>query len=236
MPDWFDNFDDTVWLPPDSEGEEEAAFILRALRLRKDDRVLDAPCGAGRVTVHLAKAGCAVTGIDLRERFVRRARARFRAEGATGAFRAMDLRQLDAVDAFHGICNWLCSFGYFAEGENIDLLRRYVRALRPGGRLLIDQPNREMLLRHLQRAVMVRRVVVRNRWDAAMQRYETDWVSLRGGRRRAHHASVRLYTLRQMRRLFETAGLRVETVYGSLLGDRYTRLSPRMIFLGRKPR
>lgn len=53
-------FDDTLWLTPDNIGTDEATFIKRALRLRKGQRVLDAPCGADRIAVHLAKAGCII--------------------------------------------------------------------------------------------------------------------------------------------------------------------------------
>ena len=44
---WFETVEDRVWLPPDAQGEQEALFIRKALHLRKGQRVLDAPCGAG---------------------------------------------------------------------------------------------------------------------------------------------------------------------------------------------
>jgi cyclopropane fatty-acyl-phospholipid synthase-like methyltransferase len=64
MPDWFRTLSDDLWLPPDEVGEDEARFIRGALRLRRGQRVLDAPCGAGRIGVHLALAGCDVTGVE----------------------------------------------------------------------------------------------------------------------------------------------------------------------------
>ena len=74
---------------------EEARFIKRALHLRKGQSVLDAPCGAGRIAFHLARAGCVVTGIDLRPQFIRRARRRFRRAGLRGELKAMDMRDVD---------------------------------------------------------------------------------------------------------------------------------------------
>jgi tRNA U38,U39,U40 pseudouridine synthase TruA len=44
-----------------------------------------------------------------------------------------DLRGLDFNEEFEGVYNWGGSFGYFSDEENADVLRRYVRALRPGG-------------------------------------------------------------------------------------------------------
>ena len=69
MPDWFETMEDRFWLRPDEAGGEEVWFILSALCLRRGDAVLDAPCRAGRVSLHLARAGCVVTGVDLRDTF-----------------------------------------------------------------------------------------------------------------------------------------------------------------------
>jgi 2-polyprenyl-3-methyl-5-hydroxy-6-metoxy-1,4-benzoquinol methylase len=106
MPDWLETMEGRFWLQPDDVGGEEARFILSALRLRRGDAVLDALCGAGRISLHLARAGCAVTRIDLRETFVRRARRRFRAARLRWTFRVLDLRKLDMEGQFDGIINW----------------------------------------------------------------------------------------------------------------------------------
>ena len=233
MREWFHTFDDRLWLRPDEIGDAEAHFIWKALRLRRGQRVLDAPCGAGRISVHLARAGLYVTGVDLRPQFVRRARARFRKEGVAGAFRAMDLRTLDVDAEFHGAFNWQGSFGYFSDEQNADLVRRYARALRRGGRLLIDQVNREFVLRHFQPEMEADGVTMHNRWNAGEQRIESCWISRRGGRVN-NPLSIRLYTPGEMAALFEDAGLRVTRTYGSFLGDRYCRGSNRMILVGRK--
>ena len=70
--DWTQHFAEDLWLKPDDVGAEEAAFIRKALRLRRGQSVLDAPCGAGRIAIHLAHAGCVVTGVDLRRSFIHR--------------------------------------------------------------------------------------------------------------------------------------------------------------------
>jgi len=234
MTEWFRTFDESFWLRPDDVGAEEAAFIRKALRLRKGQRVLDAPCGAGRIAVHLAKAGCTVTGVDLTDSFIRRARGRFRREGLRGSFLAMDMRRLDFHEQFHGIYNWLGSFGYFSDAENADLVCRYARALRPRGRLLIDQPNREFLLRHFQPRKAFGDAVSHNRWDAAAERVVSKRVARRAGCRIESVSSIRLYTPSQMRRLFERAGLTVEAMYGHFLGEKYLRSSRRLIVVGQK--
>ena len=104
MPTWFETMEDRFWLQPDDVGGEEARFILGALGLRRGDAVLDAPCGAGRVSLQLARAGCVITGIDLRDSFIRRARRRFRAVGMRGTFRMVDLRNTGTAQIAAKIC------------------------------------------------------------------------------------------------------------------------------------
>jgi cyclopropane fatty-acyl-phospholipid synthase-like methyltransferase len=230
---WFETMDTSLWLPPDEQGEEEARFIRRALRLRKGQSVLDAPCGAGRIAVHLARSGCVVTGIDLREAFIKRARRRFRRSRLSGIFQVADLRDLAVDGVFHGILNWFGSFGYFSEAENLDVLRRYVRALRPGGRLLIDAINRERILRHFVAEQRTENVITRCSWDADAQRVIARR-TIDGVDDPRNMSSMRLYTPAQMKRLLSSVGLTVERLCGSHHGDAYTRSSRRMIVVGRK--
>ena len=232
MLDWFQQFDDRLWLKDDDTGEEDARFLLRALAPRPGDRVLDIPCGAGRVAVHLARAGCRVTGIDRNSGFIARAKQRFAAEGVTGDFRAQDMRALDERDAFAAVYNWFGSFGYCSEAENVDIVRRMAAALQPGGRLLIEQPNREWLLRHFRPLAPRADGRNANRWIAATQRVETTWYFDDNSDR--FSSSMRLYTPAQFRSLFARAGLAWETAYGGADGSPYGRGAQRIIVVGRK--
>lgn len=232
MTEWFSTMDDHLWLPPDDVGEEEASFVLKVLDLRPGDAVLDAPCGAGRVAIHLARAGCVVTGLDLRAGFVARARRRFRSEGLRGTFRVQDLRQLNVEDRFDSILNWAGSFGYFSEPENARLVAAYVRALCMGGRLLIEQPDREYLLRHFRRMIRVGTLVVRNRWDARTQRVITRRI-IGGVDDPRNVSTMRLYTPSQLCALFTHQGLIVERLWKTLRFDAYPAL-PRIVIVGRK--
>ncbi len=233
IPHWFETMEERHWLLPDKEGEEEARFIKKALRLRKGQRVLDAPCGAGRIAFHLARQGCAVTGADLRPQFVNRARRRLRTQGLSGSFRVMDLRSLDFEEEFDAIFNWGGSFGYFSDEENLELLRRYARALRPGGRLLVDQVYREYILRHFAPEKARGEVIVRNYWDKNAKRIISRRI-VDGENDPKNMSSMRLYTFRETKELFKQAGLRTEAFYGSFKGEKFRRSSPHLIAVGRK--
>ncbi len=232
MTEWIDLYSESHWLQSDATGEDEARFIRQALALQPGMRVLDIPCGAGRVAVHLAEAGCRVTGIDRNPNFIARAGRRFASEGVDGTFRVLDMRALDDVAAFEAIYNWGGSFGYFSDEENADVLHRMAAALAPGGRLLIEQPNREYILRHFIATNQVGEWVSRTRWDTATQRIITEWTSDAG--QPGFASSMRLYTLAQFRRLFADAGLKVKAIYGDRDGGFYTRRCRRMSVVGRE--
>lgn len=234
MSDWFVTMEDSFWLQPDEEGQDEAVFIEKALKLQKGHRVLDAPCGAGRILVHLARAGYTVEGLDLRENFIRRAQVRLQREGLEADFTATDLREFNLSDRFHGIYNWGGSFGYFSDKENLELLRRYNMALLHGGRLLVSQRNREYILRHFKPEIKINeRSALHNRWDKQRQKYISER-TVDNKTDIKNTSSMRLYTPRQMKILFEQAGLTVEEMYGSLSGEKYNRSSEWMITIGIK--
>jgi len=50
---------------PEARSAEEADFLWRTLDLRAGSRVLDAPCGYGRIARLLAGRGSVVLGVDV---------------------------------------------------------------------------------------------------------------------------------------------------------------------------
>jgi SAM-dependent methyltransferase len=146
----------------------------------------------------------------------------------------MDLRRLEFEEEFDGVFNWEGSFGYFSEKENFDLIRRYARALRPGGRMLIDQGNREYILRHFIPERRRGTIITQNYWDKDAQRIISRRI-INGRNDPKNISSMRLYTRRETEQLFEQAGLIVDAFYGSFSGEKFRRSSQRMIAVGRKP-
>lgn len=96
-------------------------------------RVLDAGCGPGHWTSHLAGLGIDVRGIDLVPTFVEHARTAY--PGIRFDVESMDrLNEPDA--ALGGILSWFSTIHH--EPSAISLpIGEFARALRPGGRLLL---------------------------------------------------------------------------------------------------
>ncbi len=246
MKEWVHTLDDSLWLIANDMPDEEAAFIRKALQLRKGMEVLDCPCGSGRTSLPLARAGMRVTGIDLRPQFIRKARRRFQKEGLDGDFHQGDMREVEFDSRFHAVINWFTSFGYFDDAGNQDVMNRFARALRPGGRFLIDVINRERVLRNFCERSYTEKVPGKKvngaltqeaKWDAKKQRIDNVWTIHRKDGDHPFRLSIRVYTPGQMKRMFERGGLELEAAYGNWRGEAFApRSSRRMVMVARKPK
>lgn len=96
-------------------------------------KVIDAGCGAGRLSVHVNDAGLEVTGVDLSPGMVRMAQ---RSHPGL-AFEVGELTDLPAGDAAaDGILAWY-SIIHSSPSELQHVAREFWRVLRPGGLVLI---------------------------------------------------------------------------------------------------
>ena len=143
MTEWFERWFGEEYLRAyahrDDEDAERLVGLLDTLGVAgAGQRVLDLACGPGRHTAALARRGARVVGLDLSRVLLLAARE----AGADRLVRA-DMRSLPFRDAaFDAVLNLFTSFGYFTEDvEHETVLREVARALRPGGRFVLDFLN-----------------------------------------------------------------------------------------------
>src|SRR5438067_1032483 len=105
--DWLHFY--SSFLTPE-RSEQDARLIARLLALQPGERLLDVPCGDGRIAHALAATGVEVTGLDACTRALDVAR-----QGpATGVtFIQGDMRALALDGGYDAVLNWYGSFGYF---------------------------------------------------------------------------------------------------------------------------
>lgn len=219
----------------------EATFIEESLGIETGANVLDLACGAGQHAVELASRGYDVAGLDLSPTMLARA-----AEGAAERRQQLqwfqgDMRELAFESGFDGIFCWGSSFGYFDEEKNLQVARLVHRALRRGGRFLLDVVNRDFVAAQQPRLVWFEGkgcvCIDETNIDFITSRLKVKrTVMLENGRSRELDYSLRLYALHELGRLLHEVGFRVTEVSGhpTTPGVFFGPDSPRIIVLAEK--
>jgi ubiquinone/menaquinone biosynthesis C-methylase UbiE len=219
----------------------QARLVRRVLGLRKGQKVLDCPCGQGRLTIPLAGMGLRVAGLDLTGSFLRSARQAASKARLSIPFIQGDMRYMDFDAEFDVVVNWYTSIGYSSDADDLAFCRRAFRALKPGGKVLVETMNKSWMLAHFRprsdRKIAGVRLSNRVRYDAAANRIRDNYSLSRGSMAERHRVSIRLYSGAEMRELLNKAGFRDIRLLGHDWKrlERFTRHSRRLIAVAKRP-
>ncbi|MER0477462.1 methyltransferase domain-containing protein [Streptomyces sp. Edi2] len=234
----YDYFDLPDLTPELSEKEASSMVELGGFEPGMD--LLDAPCGHGRHANVLASRGYRVVGIDRDERFLAMARDEAEKTGVQVDYRHVDLREMSFAAEFDAAVSWYSSFGYFDDETDRDILRRYRRALRPGGRFLLDMhsPYRHIpsvLANHDMHVDILRRgqdmAIDVQELDAEASRYYAEKTTIRDNKVERARYSVRMFTAPEISEWFRSAGFSHTRVMDGT-GAPFTVSSRRLVVLG----
>jgi SAM-dependent methyltransferase len=199
--------------------QAEAEFVAEAMGLAPGSQVLDVGCGYGRHAMELAARGFHVVGLDLSTALLLRGGEEAQRRGLQINFVRGDMRELDFDAQFDGAYCLFSTFGYFDDETNKRTVANLARALRPGGRLLLEILNRDYVIADLPTRVwwegdgcLVLEEVELNYYSSRIQVSRS--VVFEDGRQLEHEISVRAYSLHEVGKLLHAAGLRVLEVSG----------------------
>jgi SAM-dependent methyltransferase len=219
-PDWYKSFFTglavEMWLkamPPEATAAE-VAFLRAKLQAPPHAKLLDVPCGGGRLSLELASRGHHLTGVDWSHEFLAHARSSDAARDVTWERR--DMRDLPWPARFDGAFCLGNSFGYLNDDGNEAFLHAVAAALKPGARFVLETP---MVLENMLGWIEERpwwtvgdmRLLIVNQYDPVRGRLDIEYTHISNGQVDTRYGSHRAYTYRQLVELLEGAGFTVQT-------------------------
>jgi SAM-dependent methyltransferase len=239
MTDWFAEWfgEDYLQLYPhrDDEDAREALALIEGVVPLSGRRVLDLACGPGRHAAQLIEKGARVTGLDLSAPLLARARERL---PQTVSLVRGDMRRLPFADrSFEVVVNLFTSFGYFAdETQDLAVLGEATRTLVPGGTLVLDYFNADLVRENLipaEEQILGGKPVKISRRISDTGRFVIKEIMPEGSR---HYTErVRLLSPGELERLLRSSGLKIRERFGAYDGRPLAAESPRAIFVAERP-
>jgi SAM-dependent methyltransferase len=202
----------------------EVDRVAKILQPRGGERVLDMACGSGRHSLELRRRGFSVVGADISPDLIEIARREAAEENLEVDFVLSDLRDLDLDSEFDLVLNLNDgAIGYLeSDEENLRTFEVISRALKPGGRNLVQLPNvlyaKERLPQRSWIPAEGMIELVEHRWDKKTRRMEGKMVAARFGEvlegsLDGIEFSQRLYSIDELRQIYASVGMELLTVY-----------------------
>jgi 2-polyprenyl-3-methyl-5-hydroxy-6-metoxy-1,4-benzoquinol methylase len=227
----------------------ECDFIEKEIGRSRATRILDIGCGTGRHALELARRGYAVTGIDLSDSLLQRAREKAAAEGLRVDFRRHDARELPFAKEFD-LAIMLCegAFPLMETDEmNFRILQGAAAALKPGGKLIFTTLNGLFPLFHSLDEFFA---ADKKEGNAEYGNHSFDLMTFRDhdittvvddlGNRKELHCNERYYVPSEITWLLKTLGFKKIDIFGARLGafrreDKLTSDDFEMLVVAGKP-
>lgn len=216
-------------------------FLFRAMNLPMNAKILDLCGGHGRHAIPMAKRECEVTLLDLNKKFLEIARKEAERKVLRLKTLHADMRDLNFNDEFDGIINLFTSFGYLeTEEDNLQVLRRVYRALKPGGKFLIDVINRNWVLESYRkrdwRKVDDLLVLVERKFNEKTSRNKVHFIIIDTKNCKTYNTGqdIRLYSCPELEEMLVKTGFKIVGRYGKMDGEEFNDKSMRVVLVGEK--
>ncbi len=243
MSDWtekyFDEFYLKYFLENQSEETTRKQVELIEKFARKGDRILDAGCGIGRHSILLGEMGFDVLGVDRSPLYIEKAQTEVKKRNLHNvSFTVSDLRKLKFSEEFDVVISMWSSFGYFDDETNFAVLLNFFKALKRGGRLLIDIENRDYILKYFIKETFREKdgvfILERRKFHPLTSVVTTHRYVVGKNVRKDYIRHIRVYSATEMINLFKQVGFRTKAVFGNYNGEKFGENSKRIVIIGEK--
>lgn len=227
----------------------ECDFIEKELDFNKEVTILDVGCGTGRHAIELAKRGYQITGIDLSEAQLKKAREKAQSAGVEIDFQRQDARKLPFQNQFD-VAIMLCEGGFplmETDEMNFEILRHVTKALRNPAKFIFTTLNGLFPLFHsvekfcAANAQEENAAYRNNKFDLMTFRdYNTTEITDDSGNIMTLKSNERYYIPSEITWLLKSLGFQKIDIFGAKLGafSRNDQLTPddfEMLVIAEKP-
>ena len=246
--DWFESenfwtqyapimFDNARW----AEAPTVAQYVKDIAGLGEGDKILDAGCGLGRISVELAALGLDVTGVDIIQSELDAARESAEAEGVPLTLINHDLRSFQAREQFDCAINLYTSFGYCATiEEDMKILKNIADSVKTGGTFIMECTSRETAIMYFTAGEEFERagykVVTHFEVVGAWEGLRSQWTLYPLDSKQAidHTFIQRLYPATFLRDKLIDFGYSKVNIYGDFDKSPYNEHARTMLIIGKK--
>ena len=205
----------------------ECDFIESEINHNTQFNILDIGCGTGRHSIELAKRGYNVTGIDLSESLINRAKELATEQGLNINFQVRDARSLTFLNEFD-LAIMLCEGGFSlmeTDEMNYQILQNASKALKDDGKLIFTTLNALFPLFHSVKDFITSHdgdgnvSYDNNSFDLmTFRNYSTIYFEDDSGNQKALECNERYYVPSEITWLLKSLNYKTIDIYGAKLG------------------
>jgi len=217
---WYKNWFNSPFYPilyHNRDARDARLFLdnlLEHLAVHPDSKILDLACGRGRHSIYMNRKGYDVSGLDMSKSSILEASQNINSKLR---FLVGDMRFIPFDAQFDYVLNLFTSFGYFEDNaDHLRTLQSIKKALKPGGRFVLDFFNAHKLAKNLveQETKEVQGIqfqITRNLVDHKIRKqieFEYD------GSDYYFEECVEAFTLDDFKSLFKDIGFEIQSCFG----------------------
>ena len=210
-------------------------FIIKTLKLKGSERILDLACGFGRHSLYLGKLGYDVTGIDITKDYIIDAQKEAKKMGINAKFIHEDIRNISFFEEYDVVLNLADgAIGYLEnDEENLRIFDVISKTLKTGGKHFMDICNAD----HAEHYFPKKHWEIGEKslalaqfdWDTNTRRMRyTGWdipygeIAKKPGINIENGDPIRLYSLEELKNIFGQRRMKIISSFSNYYGKELT--------------
>jgi len=192
-------------------------FLIKALKLKKTDKILDLACGHGRHTLLLKKLGFNIDGADSSSYLIGCAKKQAVKQNLKIEFFVQDIHKFKLKESYDKVFLFFSEFGLF----KVDIVLKNVnKILKKDGLFFLDTDNINRVKNYSKKH--------------PKSSYYFDYKKNQLRDKKNSKLIVKYYEVAELKEMFNKNGFKVIAVYGNYKRDKINSKSKRTIILARK--